>query len=103
MERIFNLLGDEHKASRINRCTSTQERAGGGQGFTQFHVLIVSEEQNDVGSDVAHVAVPLEARPGAISRQVSGALGRREDSHQNQQKEKRDRGEKPPPSHYANL
>lgn len=103
MERMSNLLGDEDKASRINRCTDMQRRSGGGQNFTQFHVLIVSEKQNDVGSDVAHVAVPLETRPGPISRQVSGALGQREESHEDQQKEKRDRGEEPPPRHDGNL
>lgn len=74
-----------------------------GQNFTQFNVLIVSEKQNDVGSDVARVAVPLETRPEAISRQVSGALGQREDPHQDQQEEERDRGEEPPPRHYGNL
>lgn len=104
MARISNLPGDGHKANRrINRCTNTQQRSGRGQNFTQFDVLVVSEKQNDIGSGVAHVAVPLEARPGAISRQVSRALGYWEDPHQDQQKEQRERGEKPPPRHYGNL
>lgn len=103
MERVSNLLGHKHKASRINRCTNTQKRSDGGQTFTQFHVLIVSEKQNDVGSDGADVAVPLETRPGPISGQVSRALGWREGSHQDQQKEKRDRGQEPPARHDGNL
>lgn len=59
----------------------TQERFTGGKHLTQFYVLIISEDEDDVGSDVAYVAVPLQARPEAISRQVARALGHREDSH----------------------
>lgn len=102
-ERVCNLLGREHKASRINRCTNRQRRSGGGQAFTQLHVLVISEKQNDVGSDVAHVAVPLETGPGPVSRQVSGALSQREESQQNQHKEKRGRGQEPPARHDGNL
>lgn len=86
------------------RCTQRQqEKQTHKETFTQFDVLIVSEKQNDVGPDGARVAVPLEARPGAIARQVSGALGHWEDSHKDQQKEKRDRGGEPPPRHDGSL
>lgn len=103
MDRKSNLPGDGHKANRrTNRCTNTQQRSDRGQNFTKFDVLIVSEKQDDVGPDVAHVAVPLETRPGAMYRQVSRALGRREDSRQDQE-EQRERGEEPPPRHYGNL
>lgn len=78
-------------------------RSDRGREFTQFDVLIISEEENDVGPDVAHVAVPLETGPGPIPRQVSRGLGPREHSHRDQHKEKRERGEEPPPRHYGDL
>lgn len=80
----------------------TQERINGGKSLTQFYVLIVSEDEDDVGSDVADLAVSLQAGPEAIPRQVSGALGHREDSHQDKEEE-RERGREPPPCHHATL
>lgn len=50
------------------------------ENLTQFYVLIISEDEDDVGSHVAYVAVSLQARPEAVSRQVPRALGRRERS-----------------------
>lgn len=83
---------------------NTQERINGGKCLTQFYVLVISEDEDDVGSDVADVAVPLQARPEAISRQVARALGHRKDSHQGKkEKKKRERGGEPPPCHYATL
>lgn len=74
------------KPTERDRCTDTVntskcKRFTRGKQLTQFYVLIISENKDDVGSDIAYVAVPLRARPDAISRQVPRALGRREDSH----------------------
>lgn len=80
-----------------------QEKINGGNCLTQFYVLIVSEDEDDVGSDVADLAVSLQAGPEAIPRQVSRALGRREDSHQDKKEEERERGREPPPCHHATL
>lgn len=67
--------------------------------LTQFYVLIISEDQDDVGSDVAEVAVPLQASPEAISRQVH-----RKDFPQDKKEEKKkERGGEPPPCHHATL
>lgn len=78
MDRMSIPLGDGHKASRRrDRCTNRH-----GKHLTQFYVLIISEEEDDVGSHVAHIAIPLLTRPEAISRQVSRALGHGEDSRQ---------------------
>lgn len=82
----------------------TEERINGGKCLTQFYVLIVSEDQDDVGSDVADVAIPLQARPEAMSRQVARALGHRKHSHQGEkEQEKRERGGEYPPCHRATL
>lgn len=50
------------------------------------------------------MAVPLQARPQSISRQVAGALGHRKNSPQDKkQQKKRERGREPPPCHHATL
>ena len=68
-----------HKANRERQTHSkhTQEGIHGGKCLTQFYVLIIGEDEDDVGSDVAEVAIPLQARPEAIPRQVARALGHR--------------------------
>ena len=110
MERIPIPMGHGHKANRERQMhkytvnTHTQDRISGGKCLTQLYVLIISEDKDDVGSDIADVAVPLQARPEAIPRQVARALGHREeDSHQDKQQEKRERGGEPPPRHHATL
>lgn len=52
----------------------------GFRQLTQFYILIISEDEDDVGSHVANVAVSLQPRPEAISRQVARALSRGESS-----------------------
>lgn len=86
MERISIPMGHGHKANRERQMHrhskhKQMQRFTRGKQLTQFYVLIISENKDDVGSDIAYVAVPLRARPDAISRQVPRALGRREDSH----------------------
>lgn len=104
MERIPIPMGHGHKANKeTNAQTHTQERINAGKCLTQFYVLIISEDEDDVGSDIADVAVPLQSRPEAISRQVARALGHREDFHQDKKEEKWERGREPPPCHHATL
>lgn len=74
-----------------------------GRYLTQFYILIISEDEDDVGSHVAYVAVSLQARPEAISRQVARALSRRESPHKDENEEKRERGKEPLPCHHDNL
>lgn len=74
-----------------------------GRCLTQFYVLVIGEDEDDVGPHVAYVAVSLQARPEAISGQVARALSRREGSHKGQNEEKRERGKEPLPCHRWNL
>ena len=80
-------------------------RISGGKCLTQFDVLIISEDQDDVGSHVAEVAVPLQARPLAVSRQVARAMDHRKHFHHDKKedKKKRKRGRENPPCHLVTL
>lgn len=81
-----------------------KQRNNGAKCLTQLYILIISEDENDVGSDVTDVTIPLQARPQPISREVAGALCYRKDSPQDEKEQKkRERGEKPPPCHHATL
>lgn len=81
-----------------------KQRSNGTKCLTQLYILIISEDEDDVGSNVADVAVPLQARPRSISRQVAGALGHRKESPQDKKdKKKRERGGEPLPCHHATL
>lgn len=113
MERIPIPLGYGHKANRERQMhkhtvkrthIDTLEGISGGQCLTQLYVLIVSEDEDDVGSHIADVAVPLKPRPEAVSGQVAGAFGHGQDSHQDEEEEeeeeKREQGGQPPPCHH---
>lgn len=67
--------------------------------------MIIGEDEDDVGSDVTDVAVPLQPRPEAIARQVAGPLSRMTDFNQErkEKKEERERGRQPPPCHHSTL
>lgn len=52
-----------------------KERRVVGKTLTQFDVLIVCEDEDDVGPDVA--AVPLEARLQSLAREEGGRMGQR--------------------------
>lgn len=91
----------QRAADAQTRCKQTR-RKGAREGNTQLNVLVVSQDEDDVGPDVADVAVPLQAGPETISGQVAGAVRRREESRK-EQKEKRERGREPPPCHDDNL
>lgn len=81
-----------------------KQRNNGAKCLTQLYILIISEDEDDVGSDVTDVAIPLQTRPQPISREVARTLGCRKDSPQDKkEQEKRERGGKPPPCHHATL
>lgn len=81
-----------------------KQRINGGNPLTQFYILIISENENDIGPDVADVPVPLQTRPEAMPRQVARALGLRKDYHQDEEKKKkREKRREPPPCHHASL
>lgn len=72
--------------------------------LTQLYVLIIGENQNDIGSDVSEVTVSLQTGPGAISRQVAKTFHFREASHQDKREEKkRKNGRVPSPCHHDKL
>lgn len=60
----------------------------GASSLTQFYILIISEDEDDVRSNVAGMPVPLHARLQAISGQVAWALGHRKNSTQDKEEQK---------------
>lgn len=99
MARVPIPMGHRHYANgeRARETGNTRERINGGERLTQFYVLVIGEDEDDVGPDVAEVAVLLQPRLLPIARQVAGAVGRGEKDSRRDEKEE----EKREPCHRA--
>lgn len=68
------------------------------RGVTQLDVLVVGQHQDDVGPDVAGVAVPLQPRAESVPGQVAGGVageGEQEEAAEEQEEEVGEGGREP--------
>ncbi len=65
---------------------------------TEFNVLVISKNENDVRTNVS--AIPLKTRPQSLAREVRGSI-RGAEERQDEDKEKG--GRSPPNCHDFNL
>lgn len=72
-----------------NTAEMENKRSAAGAA-TQLDVLVVGQHQDDVGPDVAGVAVPLQPRAESVSGQVAGGVageGQEEEAAEKQEAE----------------